>query len=84
MQIVKGQADRLDAAFHIGCNMILNLMRVEGISPEYMLECCFYQFQSQSDLSSIQSGQCLLLRSILVLTWTPQNLMLPSRRRMGL
>ena len=46
MQIVKGQADRLDAAFHIGCNMILNLMRVEGISPEYMLERCFYQIQT--------------------------------------
>ncbi len=24
--------------------MILNLMRVEGISPEYMLERCFFQF----------------------------------------
>ncbi len=58
MQIVKGQADRLDSAFHIGYNMILNLMRVEGISPEYMLERCFYQFQSQSDLPSIQSGEC--------------------------
>ena len=31
--MVKGQADRLDSAFHLGYNMILNLMRVEGISP---------------------------------------------------
>lgn len=30
--MVKGQADRLDSAFHLGYNMILNLMRVEGIS----------------------------------------------------
>lgn len=44
--MVKGQADRLDSAFHLGYNMIINLMRVEGISPEYMLERCFYQFQN--------------------------------------
>ncbi|AMD19274.1 HBR373Wp [Eremothecium sinecaudum] len=44
--MVKGQADRLDSAFHLGYNMILNLMRVEGISPEFMLEHSFYQFQN--------------------------------------
>ncbi|QLG72130.1 hypothetical protein HG535_0C04840 [Zygotorulaspora mrakii] len=44
--MVKGQADRLDSAFHLGYNMILNLMRVEGISPESMLESSFYQFQN--------------------------------------
>lgn len=45
--MVKGQADRLDSAFHLGYNMIINLMRVEGISPEFMLERCFFQFQNQ-------------------------------------
>ena len=44
--MVKGQADRLDSAFHLGYNMILNLMRVEGISPEFMLENSFFQFQN--------------------------------------
>ncbi|CDK28150.1 unnamed protein product [Kuraishia capsulata CBS 1993] len=44
--MVKGVADRLDSAFHLGYNMILNLMRVEGISPEFMLEHSFFQFQS--------------------------------------
>ncbi|ORY25352.1 rRNA-processing arch domain-domain-containing protein [Naematelia encephala] len=44
--MVKGQADRLDSAFHLGYNMIINLMRVEGISPEFMLERCFFQFQN--------------------------------------
>ncbi|GMM35769.1 ATP-dependent RNA helicase [Saccharomycopsis crataegensis] len=44
--MVKGVSDRLDSAFHLGYNMILNLMRVEGISPEYLLENSFYQFQS--------------------------------------
>lgn len=44
--MVKGQADRLDSAFHLGYNMLLNLMRVEGISPEFMLESSFFQFQN--------------------------------------
>ncbi|RCK65514.1 ATP-dependent RNA helicase DOB1 [Candida viswanathii] len=48
--MVKGQADRLDSAFHLGYNMIVNLMRVEGISPEFMLENSFYQFQKAASV----------------------------------
>lgn len=48
--MVKGVADRLDSAFHLGYNMILNLMRVEGISPEFMLEHSFFQFQNASNV----------------------------------
>ncbi|CAL1717435.1 unnamed protein product [Somion occarium] len=48
--MIKGQADRLDSAFHLGYNMILNLMKVEGISPEYLLEHSFYQFQSAASV----------------------------------
>lgn len=29
--MLKGEADRLDSAFHLGYSMILNLIRVEGI-----------------------------------------------------
>lgn len=54
--MVKGEADRLDSAFHLSYNMILNLMRVEGISPEYMLEHCFYQFQNTSLVPSLEQG----------------------------
>ncbi|CUM65071.1 uncharacterized protein PRCAT00002693001 [Priceomyces carsonii] len=62
--MVKGQADRLDSAFHLGYNMILNLMRVEGISPEFMLEHSFYQFQNaasvpvmEKELSELESSR---------------------------
>lgn len=48
--MVKGQADRLDSAFHLGYNMIVNLMRVEGISPEFMLENSFFQFQKAASV----------------------------------
>lgn len=52
--MVKGQADRLDSAFHLGYNMILNLMRVEGISPEFMLEHSFYQFQNVTSVPTME------------------------------
>lgn len=59
--MVKGQADRLDSAFHLGYNMILNLMRVEGISPEFMLEQSFYQFQNAASVP-IMEKQLLQLK----------------------
>ncbi|KAE8270083.1 hypothetical protein A4X09_0g2242 [Tilletia walkeri] len=52
--MVKGEADRLDSAFHLGYNMILNLMRVEGISPEYMLERSFFTFQSRASIPGLE------------------------------
>lgn len=52
--MVKGQADRLDSAFHLGYNMILNLMRVEGISPQFMLLNSFYQFQNAASVPKLE------------------------------
>ena len=45
-QMMKGQADQLNSAFHLTYNMVLNLLRVEDINPEYMLERSFHQFQT--------------------------------------
>ncbi|OWK10670.1 hypothetical protein Celaphus_00005669 [Cervus elaphus hippelaphus] len=44
-QLLKGSADPLNSAFHLTYNMVLNLLCVEEINPEYMLEKSFYQFQ---------------------------------------
>lgn len=55
--MVKGQSDRLDSAFHLGYNMILNLLRVEGVSPEYMLEHSFFQFQNTESLPIMLNKQ---------------------------
>lgn len=52
--IVRGEQDRLNSAFYLGYNMILNLMRVEGISPEFMLERCFYQFQNTASVAGLE------------------------------
>ncbi|RFU36181.1 hypothetical protein B7463_g170, partial [Scytalidium lignicola] len=53
-EIVRGQQDKLNSAFYLGYNMILNLIRVEGISPEFMLEHCFFQFQNAANLPSLE------------------------------
>ena len=55
--MIKGEADRLDSAFHLGYNMVLNLMKVEGISPEFMLERCFFQFQNNANIPALQEGK---------------------------
>ena len=58
--IVRGEQDKLYSAFHLGYNMVLNLMRQEGISPEFMLERCFLQFQSTASVSGLEKGKLVL------------------------
>jgi ATP-dependent RNA helicase DOB1 len=55
--MLKGQADALNSAFHLKYNMVLNLMRVEGISPEYMLQRSFFQFQNNASVP-VMERQC--------------------------
>ena len=52
--MVKGVADRLDSAFHLGYNMIINLLRVEGVSPDNMLSRCFFQFQNTTSVPRLE------------------------------
>ncbi|GME32926.1 ATP-dependent RNA helicase dob1 [Neofusicoccum parvum] len=53
-EIVRGEQDKLNSAFYLSYNMILNLMRVEGISPEFMLERCFFQFQNTASVAGLE------------------------------
>jgi ATP-dependent RNA helicase DOB1 len=66
--MVKGEADPLNSAFHLGYNMVLNLMRVEGISPEYMLERSFFQFQNSANIPKLQLGNCRFLELISIIS----------------
>jgi ATP-dependent RNA helicase DOB1 len=59
--MVRGEQDNLNSKFHLGYNMILNLMRVEGISPEFMLERCFLQFQTTASVSGLEKGFSTLI-----------------------
>lgn len=53
--VVVGQQDSLNSAFHLGYNMILNLLRIEAISPEFMLERCFFQFQNAASVPQLEA-----------------------------
>ncbi len=44
--MLMGKADALNSSFHLGYNMLLNLLRVEGVDPEYLIKKSFHQFQS--------------------------------------
>jgi len=52
-EIVKGMPDNLNSAFHLTYNMVLNLLRVEEVNPEYMMERSFHQFQNYSNIPQI-------------------------------
>lgn len=43
--MIAGEALSIESQFHLGYNMLLNLLRVEGANPEYMIQRSFYQFQ---------------------------------------
>lgn len=61
-EIVAGQQDRLNSAFHLGYNMVLNLLRIEAISPEFMLENCFFQFQNSASVAGLEQDLLKLQR----------------------
>lgn len=55
--LLKGAADPINSAFHLTYNMVLNLMRVEEINPEFMMERSFFQFQNYSSIPEVcESG----------------------------
>ncbi|CUT99436.1 superkiller viralicidic activity 2 2 [Echinococcus multilocularis] len=51
--ILQGKPAPLNSAFHITYNMLLNLLRVEEINPEYLMERSFCQFQNYSRLPEL-------------------------------
>ena len=55
-EIVKGMPDNLNSAFHLTYNMVLNLLRVEEVNPEYMMERSFHQFQNYSNIPQIYAN----------------------------
>ncbi|KAG0441242.1 hypothetical protein DMUE_1198 [Dictyocoela muelleri] len=53
-EIFCGEADILDSAFHLTYNMIINLLRVEGLEPLFLLERSFFHFQSGKKLKKLK------------------------------
>jgi len=53
--MLNGKADCLNSSFHLNYNMIINLLRVEGIDPEYIVKRSFHQFQSERAVPGLKS-----------------------------
>jgi ATP-dependent RNA helicase DOB1 len=47
--ILYGEPDPLNSSYKISYNMLLNLMRVEDVEPEFLLRASFHQFQREKD-----------------------------------
>jgi ATP-dependent RNA helicase DOB1 len=60
-EILKGTADALNSAFHLGYNMLLNLQRMEGGDPERMMALSFHQFQAERAAPAMEAELVRLL-----------------------
>lgn len=52
-ELFSGQPDELNSAFKLGYNMILNLTRVEGLDPLYLLSRSFFHFQKGNERKEV-------------------------------
>ncbi|KAL7480507.1 hypothetical protein ACHAW6_006198 [Cyclotella cf. meneghiniana] len=53
--ILYGDPDPLNSSYKISYNMLLNLMRVEDVDPEYLLRASFHQYQQESEAPAIEA-----------------------------
>jgi len=53
--ILYGDPDPLNSSYRISYNMLLNMMRVEDVDPEYLLRASFYQFQQESEAPALEA-----------------------------
>ena len=53
-EMVKGAPDTLHSEFHLGYNMLLNMLRVEGANPEALLRASYRQFQMERSLPALE------------------------------
>lgn len=51
--MVYGASDPLYSSYHIGYNMVLNMLRVEGADPEKLIKCSFHQYQQEQNAPAL-------------------------------
>ncbi|KCZ75913.1 hypothetical protein H311_03099, partial [Anncaliia algerae PRA109] len=52
-EMLSGQPDKLNSAFKLSYNMILNLTRVEGLDPLYLLSRSFFHYQKCNERHTV-------------------------------
>lgn len=63
-QLTGGGADVLLSSFHLTYNMVLNLLRVEDIDPEFMMKRSFAQFQRLKNKPALEEKSAQLQGAI--------------------
>jgi ATP-dependent RNA helicase DOB1 len=51
--ILYGDPDPLNSSYHIRYHMLLNMMRVEDVDPQYLLRASFHQFQQEDEAPAL-------------------------------
>lgn len=54
-EMFMGQSSKIFSAFHLGYNMLINLLRLEGADPDYMIQRSFHQFQKDKGALEIKN-----------------------------
>jgi ATP-dependent RNA helicase DOB1 len=52
--MIFGAADPLHSTFHLGYNMLVNLLRVEDVNPDHMILQSFHQHQKESEAPALE------------------------------
>ncbi len=52
--ILYGDPDPLNSSYRISYNMLLNLLRVEDVDPEYLLRASFHQYQQECEAPALE------------------------------
>jgi len=52
--MIYGASDPLFSSYHVGYNMVLNMLRVEDANPENLIRSSFHQFQQERDAPELE------------------------------
>ncbi|KAM3571966.1 hypothetical protein VYU27_006030, partial [Nannochloropsis oceanica] len=49
-----GEPDKLYSSYHVSYNMLLNMLRVQGANPEFLVRSSFHQYQQESAAPALE------------------------------
>jgi ATP-dependent RNA helicase DOB1 len=73
--ILYGDPDPLNSSYRISYNMLLNMLRVEDVDPEYLLRASFHQYQQESEAPALEAQADQAEEEANAIEVTPGNLL---------
>lgn len=70
--MIYGASDPLFSSYHVGYNMVLNMLRVEDANPENLIRSSFHQFQQERNAPELEMQAAELRREATAIT-VPQE-----------